>query len=105
MAGGGCVDVHGVHFEFVRNFTGPLRGSHQANYVSQYYVTFAGKAANCWSLAPELCHMLSTLGWMERGGKRFGKINQKMATVVEAPATLLHCRNWGCCDSLNILMN
>lgn len=69
VAGSGRVDVYRVNFEFVCDFIGSLRCSHETNHLPQYYVAFAGEVTNCWRVAAEFCNLFSTVGWMERGGK------------------------------------
>lgn len=62
----GRLDVHGIHPELVRHFSGPLRCSHEAHNVPQHHVSFQSQAPNRWPLGAQFCHLLSTTGRLER---------------------------------------
>lgn len=71
LAGGGRVDVHGVHPEPVRHLTGPLPGGHAARLVPLDHELGPRQASDRRSVGFVLLHLLPAAGRVEGPQGRF----------------------------------
>lgn len=68
------MDVHGINFESVRHFLGPIRGGHATGQLPIDYVLVTGEIPNRICVGPFIHNLLSSAGRVE--GRRRGRAAQ-----------------------------